>query len=193
METRIRFDHHPPDAAPRRLSKLGLRRHGRRQGWLLHHGRKNVRGGGRSVCQTARARLDLSRQALGELGPGARHSGVRFGSGESGRRRQTVGDSLPVRQWTDWRHDRLDGGHHASGNHVGRRCGGGASGRRTLYAFDRQATQIATVEPSDPDHCRRLCRQSVRHRLREDHPGARLQRFPNRSAPQTRHHQRVDA
>ncbi len=38
-------------------------------------------------------------------------------------------------------------------------------------------------EPLDPHHRRRLRRSGVRLRLRQDHPGPRLQRLPDRRAP----------
>ena len=41
----------------------------------------------------------------------------------------------------------------------------------------------AARRPADPDHRRRVRRPGVRHRLREDHAGARLQRLRDRPAP----------
>ena len=56
--------------------------------------------------------------------------------------------------------------------------------RRTLSASGRQDVEAAAVGPRNPDHRRRLCRQGIRHRLREDHAGARLQRLCSRPTPQ---------
>ena len=44
----------------------------------------------------------------------------------------------------------------------------------------------AAHRPHDPGHRRRLRRSGVRHRLREDHAGARLQRLPGLAAAQGR-------
>ncbi len=43
--------------------------------------------------------------------------------------------------------------------------------------------RAAAHRPAHPGHRRRLRRPGVRHRLREDHPGARLQRLRRRPAP----------
>ena len=47
----------------------------------------------------------------------------------------------------------------------------------------RQAARAAADRPHDSGHRRCLCRPRVRHRLREDHAGARLQRLRDRPAP----------
>ena len=47
----------------------------------------------------------------------------------------------------------------------------------------RQARAAAAHRPHDPGDRRRLRRPGVRHRLREDHAGARFQRLPGRAAP----------
>jgi valyl-tRNA synthetase len=112
-----------------------------------------------------RARPDLPRQAPGELGPGAGHRRLRPGSGVGGRRRLHVAHQVPAGRWQrpswwpppvrkpcwatwPWRWTR----------------------RRALPAAGRQDDQAAAGGPRDPDHRRRIRRQGIRHRLREDHP-----------------------
>ena len=50
---------------------------------------------------------------------------------------------------------------------------------------------LPLAEPADPDHRRRVRRPRVRHGLREDHAGARLQRLRGRPAPQPAADQRL--
>ena len=74
---------------------------------------------------------------------------------------------------------------HAPRDDARRRRGRGAS--RTMSATAHligRARAAAARRPRDPDHRRRLRRSELRHRLREDHPGARLQRL-RRSASAT--------
>ena len=94
MEAGVRLHHHAPDAPARRLGQLGLRRHRRPAQRLLHDGRENVARRGRSVRAAARGRPDLPRQAARQLGPGARHRGVRPRGRQRGGRRQDLGDPL---------------------------------------------------------------------------------------------------
>ena len=53
---------------------------------------------------------------------------------------------------------------------------------RALPRPDRQAGQPAAHRPHDPGDRRRVRRSRIRHRLRQDHAGARLQRLPGRAA-----------
>ena len=88
MEAAIRLDHHAPDAPPRRLGQLDLRRHRRPARRLLHDGRAHVARRGRGVRAPARGRPDLPRQAPGQLGPGA--AAPRCPTSKSTARRKTA-------------------------------------------------------------------------------------------------------
>ncbi len=70
------------------------------------------------------------------------------------------------------------------GDHARRRRGGGESEGRALRAVRRQARAAAAHRAHHPGDRRRLRRPRLRHRLREDHAGARLQRLRGRPAPQ---------
>ena len=70
VEAAVGLDHHAPDAPPGRLGELDYA-DTKDRSRLLHHGRDDVARRGRSVRAPARGRPDLSRQAPGELGPGA--------------------------------------------------------------------------------------------------------------------------
>ncbi len=137
-------------------------------------------GGARGVRASVRRGPDLSRQAPGELGPGAAHGGLRPGGDLRGRVRPHVGHALPADQWHR-PHDRL---HHPPGDHARRLRGGREPGGPALQAPDRRAGRTAADRPAHPDHRRRARRPRVRHRLRQDHAGARLQR-PCRSGCDT--------
>ncbi len=145
----------------------------------LHHGCRAVEDRHRNLRPPVQRRPDLSRQAPGELGPEAAHRRVRPRSRQRGRRRLHVGDQLSVRR----RQRCADRRDDAPGNHARRRRRRGQSRGRTLQAPDRQARPAAAVRPHHPGHRRRLCRQGIRHRLRQDHAGARLQRLAGRPAP----------
>ena len=172
MEREIRLDHHRPDAPPGHVAGLAAR--------ILHDGRAALEGRHRRLRAPARAGPDLSRQAPGQLGSGAGHGRVGPGSGVGRRRRLDVVHQVSAGRW-----QRLpDGRDHASGNDAGRRRRGRRSDRRALPAAGRQDAEAAAVRPRNPDHRRRIRRQGIRHRLRQDHAGARLQRLRRRPAPQ---------
>ena len=76
--------------------------------------------------------------------------------------------------------------HHAPRDDARRRRRRGESGRRALSRADRQAADAAADRAHDPGHRRRLRRPRIRHRLRQDHAGARLQRLADRPAPRAR-------
>ena len=181
METTIRLDHHPTDATPGRLGQLDLCRYRWPARRLLHHGRENVTRRGRGVRAHARRRPHLPRQAPGQLGPGARHRGVRPRGRQRRGRRQDLGNPLSARR----RHGRGDGRHHPSGNHARRRRHRRKPHRRALRAAGRKTGITAPRRPHDSGNRRRLRRSGVRHRLRQDHAGARFQRLPDRAAPWT--------
>ncbi len=177
VEGRVRRHHHPPDPSPRLLGGLVAR--------ALHHGRGPLRGGQGSLRAPARGRPDLPRQAPGQLGHQAAHRDLRSGSGEPRREGLAVEPALPAgRRREDRRGPRLpDRRHHPSGNHARRLRRGGEPARSALPGADRQVRRAAAGRPAHPDHRRRLLRSRVRHRLREDHPGPRLQRLRSRQAP----------
>ena len=54
-------------------------------------------------------------------------------------------------------------------------------------------SSLPLTGPRDPGHRRRLRRPGVRHRVREDHAGARLQRLPGRPAARAADDQRAHA
>ena len=64
---------------------------------------------------------------------------------------------------------------------------------RALSASGRQASAAAADRPHDSGHRRRLRRSRIRHRLRQDHAGARFQRLPGRPAPSAAADQHLDA
>jgi valyl-tRNA synthetase len=124
---------------------------------------------------------DLPRQAAGELGPEAAHRGVRPGGRQRGGRRLHVGNPLPA-----------------------------CRGRRReslIVATTRPETMLGdvavAVHPEDERYAHlvgkhvhlpltgrtipiiadELRRQGIRHRLRQDHAGARLQRLAGRPPP----------
>ena len=124
-------------------------------------------------------RPDLSRQAPGQLGPGAAHRAVRPRSAGRARAGSPVASALSARgrQRSSRRRD------DAPGNDARRHRGRRASGRRALPASRRQADPPAAHRSPDSDHRRRVRRSRVRLRLREDHARPRLQRLRGRQAP----------
>jgi len=75
------------------------------------------------------------------------------------------------------------GGHDASGDPARRRRGGGASGRRALCGAGRAGRSACRFATGRSGHRpTRWSNREFRHRLREDHPGARLQRLRGRPA-----------
>ena len=178
VETGVRIDDHQPDAAARRVVRLVAR--------ALHDGRRPVERGDRDLCAALRGWPDLPRQATGQLGPEARHRGLRSRGRERGSDRQALGDPLPARR----RLGSADGGDDASGDDAGRRRGRGQSGRHALRASGRQGGGLAAGRAKDPGHRRQLRRQGIRHRRGQDHAGTRLQRLGRRPAarPRADHH-----
>jgi valyl-tRNA synthetase len=83
------------------------------------------------------------------------------------------------------------GGHHAPGNDARRYRRRRPSRGRALPPPDRLQRAAAAHGPADPGHRRRLRRPRLRHRLREDHAGARLQRLRGGQAPRAAAHQPV--
>ena len=118
LEALLRRHHHQPDEAARRLGGLRTR--------VLHDGRVAVDGGGRHVRAPLRAGPDLPRQAAGELGPEARHGGLRPGGRERRGRRPPVGDPLSDRRQC---RRRPGGGHHPPRDDARRRGRRRAPGR----------------------------------------------------------------
>ena len=60
-------------------------------------------------------------------------------------------------------------------------------------AHGRQDAETAADRPRNPAHRRRIRRQGIRHRLREDHAGPRFQRLRGRPAQQAADDLRADA
>ena len=124
-----------------------------------------------------RAGPHLSRQAAGQLGPGAADGGLRPRSRIARGRRPALAHPLSARRARRPRHRR----DHAPGNHAGRR-----RGRRSIPTTSAtgissaRAGRAAAHRPHDTGHRRHLRRPAVRHGLREDHAGARLQRLSGR-------------
>ena len=101
---------------------------------------------------------------------------------QRGRERQALGDPLSARRHGpsgcgDRRRD------DAAGDDAGRRRGRGQSRRRALRSPGRQGSRAAADRTPHSGDRRRLRRQGIRHRLREDHAGARFQRLADWSAP----------
>ena len=174
MEGDLRLHHHPPDAPTGPGRRLVAR--------ALHHGSRPVRRGAQGVRRVVSRRADLSRQAAGQLGPGAQDGRVRSRSRQRGTRRFPVVDPLSGGR----RRGEPRGGHHAPGDHARRRRGRRAPGGRTLRAPDRQNAEAAADRPADPGDRRCLRRSRVRHRRGEDHPRARFQRLCHRPAARAR-------
>ncbi len=133
----------------------------------------------RGVRAPPRRRVDLPRQAPRELGPGAAHGALRSRSGQQRRARQALAPALSRGR----RARPVSGrGHHAARDDAGRHRRRRAPARRTLCKPGRQAGRAAADGPQDPDHRGRVRGPRVRHWLREDHAGARLQRLRGRAA-----------
>ena len=107
----------------------------------------------------------LSRQAPGQLGPGAAHRRLGPGGAVRGRGRAHVGHALPP----DQRHRLYGGLHHPPGDHAGGLRRGGEPGGPALPAPHRRVGRTAPHRPAHPHHCRRTRRPRLRHRLRQDH------------------------
>ncbi len=174
VEGGVRLDDHEPDATARHVGRLVAR--------ALHDGRGAVRSGTRHVRAAVRRQPHLPRQAPRQLGSDARHGRV----GPRGRQRRgagkALGAALSVRRWDGLGRRRDD----PSRNDAGRRRGRRESRRRSLPRARRQDGDAAAHGTDDPGHRRRLRRQGLRHRLREDYTGARLQRLADRPAPRPR-------
>ena len=89
VEGSFRLDDHESDATARHFGRLVAR--------ALHDGRGSFRRGAGNVRPAVRRRPHLSRQAPRQLGPDARHGGVRPRSRERGGAGQDLGDPLPGR------------------------------------------------------------------------------------------------
>ena len=133
--------------------------------------------GARDVRAAVRRRAHLSRQAPRQLGPEARHGGVRPRSRERGGAGKDLGDPLSAR-----RRQRCASSSPRRGP---RRCWATSAvavnpDDERYRASGRQGGRAAAHRPHDSDHRRRLRRPRVRHRRRQDHAGARLQRLGRR-------------
>ena len=169
VEGGVGLDDHAPDAPARRLGRLVAR--------ALHDGRRPVGRGARDVRAPVRRRPHLSRQAARQLGSRssaprcptskstARRS--RASSGRSAIRSPTAADALVV---ATTRPETMLGDVAVAVNPDDERY-------RDLVGKTRHA---AADRPHDSGHRRRLRRPRVRHRRREDHAGARLQRLAGR-------------
>ena len=174
VEGSVRLDDHEPDATARHVGRLVAR--------ALHDGRGAFRGGARNVRPSVRRRPHLSRQAPRQLGPDARHGGVGPRSRERRGAGKDLGDPLPGRLPAErdvvvatTRPETMLGDVAVAVNPDDERYA-------ALVGPDGDA---AAHRPHDSRHRRRLRRQGVRHRLRQDHARARLQRLGGRAAPQS--------
>ena len=178
VEGAVRRHDLAPDAPPRRLGRLVAR--------PLHHGRGTVGGRDRGLRAPAREGPHLPRQAPRQLGPGAAHGAVGPRGGRGARGRPPLAPPLPARRRlrATW----------SSPPRAPRPCSATPPSpctRTTSATGTSSAAQIRLplTDRADPDHRRRLRRPGVRHRLREDHAGARLQRLRDRQAPRAAHDQ----
>ena len=166
VEAAVGLDHHAPDAPPRRLGELGLRRHRRPEGRLLHHGREDVARRGRGLRPAVRGRADLPRQAAGQLGPGARHRGVRPRGRHRGGGRQDLGDPLSARG-----RQRLD----QRAPRVARKPCSATSRSRSIRRMPATSilvgkrVRLPLTDRTHPGHRRRLRRPASSAPAREDH------------------------
>ena len=172
MEGRVGRHDHPPAAPARRLARLEPR--------ALHDGCRAVGGGAPRLRHALPRRADLSRQAARQLGPGDAHGDLRSRSRQS--------------------------------RDAGARCGTSATRSRAsraaiiVVATTRPETMLgdtgvavhpddpryrrsgrkegaaAAGRPADPDRRRRIRRPGDGQRRRQDHAGARFQRFRGRPA-----------
>ena len=150
----------------------------------LHHGRRLLDGRARGVRAPVRRRPHLQEEAAGELGSRPADGRIGSRSGERGGGRAPLAHSLPApRRCADRRGQGLPGrGHHPSGNPARRYGRRRASRRRALSGPGRRPGTPAP-RGARPAHRRRHARgPGVRHRVRQDHPGPRLQRLRGRPA-----------
>ncbi len=166
------------NAPPRGVGRLVPRR--------VHDGPRTIARGDRSIRAAPRRGIDLPRQTPSELGSGVAHGPLGPRGAEHRGTRQAVAPALPRPG-----RRRARRRNHAPRDDARRHGRRRASRRRTLSPFDRQDHRAAAHGPADPDHRRRVRRSRVRHRLREDHAGARLQRLRGRPSPQPAADQRV--
>ena len=133
VERGIRRCDHQPDAAPGRLGRLVAR--------ALHDGRGPVGRSPRHVRAASRRRAHLSRQAPRQLGPEARHGGVRSRSRQRGIAGKDLGDSLSAGRWFRRARRRDDATRDDAGRYGSRR----ESGRRALSRVRRQGSRAAAA------------------------------------------------
>ena len=164
-------------------SATGLRRHRGAERGLFHDGREDV-ARRRRKCSSASTRRASSTAASGSStgtpssAPPCRTSRWiarrrTAGSGTSATRSTTAAEAIVV---ATTRPETMLGDVAVAVHPDG----------RALPAPRRQAGRAAAHRPHDPGHRRRLRRPGVRHRLREDHAGARLQRLPGVAPAQGR-------
>ena len=104
VEGQVRRHDRAPDAASRHLRRLDAQ--------CLHHGRHAVESGHRSLRAPAREGSDLSRQAPGQLGSGARHRDLRSGGREPRSARPHVALQVSAGRRRDLRVHRARRGRH---------------------------------------------------------------------------------
>ena len=171
MEGAFGQHHHQPDETNGGVRRLGTR--------TLHHGRGALGSGAGDIRPPLRGRPDLPRQAPRQLGPGPADRGVGSRSGLRGGKWVAVAHPLSA-----GRRQRSSGGSdHAAGDHARRYCGRGPSRRRPLPRSRRVDGRASAHRAPHPRRRRRDGRSGIRHRVREDHPGPRLQRLPGRRTP----------
>ena len=137
VEGIFRWHDHAPDAPPRHLARLEAR--------ALHDGRRPVEDGYRNFRAPLQRGADLPRQTTRQLGPEARHRGVRPRSRVGRGRRLPVAHHLPVLGRPGRRSCGPDRRDDPARDDARRRRGNGASGRRTLRPPDRQDGAPAAV------------------------------------------------
>ena len=176
----VRLHHHAPDAPPRRLVRLDSRHEGRRatSRWT----RRCRARWSRSSCACYDEGLIYRGKRLVNWDPvlGTAVSDLEVDSEEEDgtlwqilaiRSRTASGSSLVV---ATTRPETM----------LGDMRGRGASrGRALPRTSSASRCDLPLVRPHHPDHRRRLRRPRFRHRLREDHAGARFQRLRGRHAP----------
>ena len=159
-----------------------MRRMGASVDWTherFTHGRGAVGGGAGDLRPPLRGGPDLPRQAPRQLGPGPADRGLRPGGGLRGRGRIPLAHSATrgptARAAWRWR------------PHGRRRCSATPRWRSTLptpATATSQAPWSSCRSPTGASRRRRRDgRSGVRHRMRQDHPGPRLQRLPGRRTP----------
>ena len=169
MEGAVGLDDHAPDAPPRRLVRLVAR--------ALHDGRRPLARGHRGLRAPARAGPHLPRQAPRQLGPGAADRGLRPRGRVARGEGQALAHPLSARRTATATSSSRPRGPETMLGDVAVAVHPDDERYRHLIG-----TRVAPAahRSHDPDHRRRLRRPRVRHRLREDHAGARLQRLPGR-------------